>query len=62
MDEIASKPTRACLSPAELRKLPPAQRDSVLAEAAKLAEHDYRNIAELTDFEAFELEEFEGAD
>jgi len=38
---------------AELRKLPPEQRDAILAEAAARAEDDYRNDPELTAFEAF---------
>lgn len=42
---------------AELRKLPPAERDAILdRQAAALAE-DYRNDAELTDFEAFSDED-----
>jgi hypothetical protein len=38
---------------AQLRKLPPEQRDAILAEAAARAEADYRNDPELTAFEAF---------
>jgi len=38
---------------AELRKLPAAQRDAILAAAAAQAEVEYRSNAELTDFEAF---------
>ena len=38
---------------AELRKLPPAERNAILEDAAALAEHEYRNDAELTAFEAF---------
>jgi hypothetical protein len=38
---------------AELRKLPPAQRDAILEAAAALAEEDYRSDAQLTAFEAF---------
>lgn len=37
----------------ELRKLPPEERDAILAEQAALAEHEYRTNPELTDFEAF---------
>jgi hypothetical protein len=37
---------------AELRKLPPAQRDAILEAAAAQAEGEYRSNAELTDFEA----------
>ena len=38
---------------AELRKLPPEQRDALMEAAAALAEEDYRNNPELTAFEAF---------
>jgi hypothetical protein len=38
---------------AELRKLPPAERDAILAEQAAALEDDYRNNRELTAFEAF---------
>jgi hypothetical protein len=38
---------------AELRKLPPAQRDAILAEQAALLEDEYRHNPELTEFEAF---------
>jgi hypothetical protein len=38
---------------AELRKLPPAERDAILAEQAALLENEYRNNPELTAFEAF---------
>jgi hypothetical protein len=37
---------------AELRKLPPGQRDAILEAAAALAEEDYRSHPELTAFEA----------
>jgi hypothetical protein len=37
----------------ELRKLPPEQRDAILAAAAAQAEEDYRQDRELTAFEAF---------
>ncbi len=37
----------------ELRKLPPAERDAILAEQAAALADDYRNNPELTDFEAF---------
>jgi acyl-CoA reductase-like NAD-dependent aldehyde dehydrogenase len=33
---------------AQLRQLPPAERDAILAEAARLAENDYRTDADLT--------------
>jgi hypothetical protein len=38
---------------AELRQLPPEQRDAILAAAAALAEEEYRTDAALTAFEAF---------
>jgi hypothetical protein len=38
---------------AELRKLPPTQRDAILAEQAATLMDDYRKNPELTDFEAF---------
>jgi hypothetical protein len=37
----------------ELRKLPAEQRDAILEEQAALAEAEYRNNPDLTDFEAF---------
>ena len=37
----------------ELRKLPPAERDAVLAEQAAALADDYRNDPDLTAFEAF---------
>ena len=45
---------------AELRKLPPDQRDAILAAAAALAEDLYRNDPQLTDFEAFGEEDLYG--
>jgi len=38
---------------AELRALPPAERDAILEAQAALVEFDYRNDPELTAFEAF---------
>ena len=40
-------------SAAELRRLPPAERDRILAEQAALVEEEYRNDPELTAFETF---------
>jgi hypothetical protein len=48
------------LAPAELRKLPRAERQEILAAAAKLAEEDYRTDKELTGFAAFSEEELNG--
>jgi hypothetical protein len=45
---------------AELRKLPPKPRDTILVAAAALAEEDDRNNAELTAFEAFGEEDLHG--
>lgn len=47
---------------AELRKLPPAERDAILEEAAALAEEEYRKKPELTAFEAFGPSHFEECD
>ena len=49
------------LTPRELRKLPPAERDAILAAAAALAETEYRTNAALTDFEAFGEDDLHGA-
>jgi acyl-CoA reductase-like NAD-dependent aldehyde dehydrogenase len=38
---------------AELRRLPAAERDAILAAAAALAADEYRHDATLTAFEAF---------
>jgi hypothetical protein len=38
---------------AELRKLPPEQRNAILEAAAALAEEEYRTNPELTAFAAF---------
>jgi hypothetical protein len=38
---------------AELRRLPPPERDAILEAQAVLAEREYRNNSELTAFEAF---------
>lgn len=45
---------------AELRKLPPADRDAILENAAALAEEEYRNNPELTAFEAFGKDDLYG--
>jgi acyl-CoA reductase-like NAD-dependent aldehyde dehydrogenase len=45
---------------AELRKLPPDQRDAILQAAAALAEEEYRNNPELTAFEAFGKDDLYG--
>lgn len=48
-------------TPAELRKLPVAERDAVLSAAAALAEAEYRHDPELTAFEAFGEDDLYGA-
>jgi hypothetical protein len=48
------------LTAAELRKLPPAERDAILESAAALAVDIYRTNPELTDFEAFGEEDLHG--
>jgi hypothetical protein len=45
---------------AELRRLPPAERDAILEAAAALAEDEYRNNPELTAFEAFGKDDLHG--
>ena len=45
---------------ADLRKLPPEQRDAIMEAAAVLAEEDYRNNPELTAFEAFDKDDVSG--
>lgn len=42
---------------AELRKLPPEQRDAIMEAAAALAAEDHRNNPELTAFEAFDKDD-----
>ena len=49
-----------CLTAGDLRKMPRAERQAVLAAAAALAEEDYRTDKELTAFEAFSEEELDG--
>jgi hypothetical protein len=52
MDRKKTVPTGRRWTAAELRKLPPAERDAILEAAAALAEEEYRNNPELTAFEA----------
>lgn len=44
----------------ELRKLPAAERDAILATAAALAESEYRGQPQLTDFDAFGEDDLHG--
>lgn len=55
----ANTPTKLWTA-AELRRLPPEQREAILSAAAALAEHDYRHDPELTAFEAFGKEDLYG--
>jgi hypothetical protein len=50
-----TKPTRPArrLTPEELRRLRPAQRDKILRSAAAAAEADYRSDPNLAGFDAF---------
>jgi hypothetical protein len=47
-------------TPIELRALPAAQRDAILAAAAAVAEQDYRSDPNLTAFEAFDEGDLNG--
>ena len=53
MPEPVAVPPGVVWTPTELRKLPRAERNAILAQAAAQAEHEYRTNRELTDFEAF---------
>jgi hypothetical protein len=53
MDVKNASPPGRRRTAAELRRLPPAQRDVILDAAAALAEEDYRKDPQLTAFEAF---------
>ena len=44
----------------DLRKLPPKERDAILAEAALRAEREYRTSPSLTDYEAFGEDDLHG--
>jgi hypothetical protein len=46
-------PTKKRWTASELRKLPPVERDAILAAAAAVAEAESRNNPQLTAFEAF---------
>lgn len=53
MSEIELEPPTRAWTAVELRRLPPEQRNAILADAAARAEDDYLHDDELTDFEAF---------
>ena len=55
-----AKATKQHFTAAQLRKLPPAQRDAILAAAAAAAEEDYRHDKQLTAFEAFGVGDLHG--
>ena len=48
------------LSAKEVRKLPPAERDAILAAAAAQADAEYRTNPLLTAFEAFGKDDLRG--
>ena len=52
--------TQSKLTPREIRRLSPAERDAVLSAAAASAEPEYRENAALTSFEAFGKEDLHG--
>lgn len=54
----AISPERKRWTAAELRKLPPEQRDAILAEQAALLDEEYRTNPELTAFDAFGEDDF----
>lgn len=60
MQTAKSSPTAHIWTAAELRRLPPPQRDAILASAAATAEPDYRNDPALTAFDAFAEEDLHG--
>jgi len=53
MPTIDPKQPARVWTAAELRRLPPEERDAILAAAAALAEEHYRTDPSLTAFEAF---------
>jgi hypothetical protein len=58
---VENKPTTSRRwTAAELRKLPPAERDAIMEAAATMAEDEYRNNPDLTAFEAFGKDDLYG--
>ncbi len=53
VDELLGPEPRPFVSARELMRLPRSRRQGILAKAAALAEEEYRENRELTDFEAF---------
>ncbi len=60
MNKSVDPSARKRWTAAELRKLPPEQRDAILEAAAALAESEYRNDPALTAFEAFGKDDLYG--
>ncbi len=60
MNGEGSAPREQAWTATELRKLPQAQRDAIMEAAACLAEEQYRNDTELTNFDAFGPDEMRG--
>jgi acyl-CoA reductase-like NAD-dependent aldehyde dehydrogenase len=60
MSKPITTPSTKRWTAAELRKLPPDQRDAILQAAAALAEEEYRTNPELTAFEAFGKDDLHG--
>jgi hypothetical protein len=58
--KMPNTPANRQWTAAELRKLPTAERDAIMEAAAALAEEEYRNNPELTDFEAFGKDDLYG--
>lgn len=56
----AAKVIPAHLTPREIRRLLPAEREAALRNAAALAEREYREEAALTAFEAFGKDDLHG--
>ena len=54
MSTADSTATNHMWTAAELRRLPPDERDAILSAVAELAQDEYRLNLELTDFEAFD--------
>jgi hypothetical protein len=60
MDAVNTPPAGRRWTAAELRKLPPHEREAILQAAAALAEGEYRTDPELTAFEAFGKDDLHG--
>ena len=60
MSETDSPSLEHAWTAAELRRLPPEQRDAILADAAARAAEDYAHDPELTAFDAFGPEDLHG--